>query len=342
MKLFDVTQSDYWEQFLAAQPFAQFLQSWAWGEFREMQGRAVRRVALVDEHHRWQAVVQLEYRARRFGTGYWFAPRGPVFSHALPKEKRRDVMMSLCEELLQRSELLRKTLFWRMEPLSELNDPEGLVPLRFRRVASTNPSSTVVLDVSPSIDELLSHMHEKTRYNVRLAERKGVKVRLAVTPQDVESFLNLMDETAARDKFVQHSRAYLRSTYEFLQQRGMGQIRLAELQGKILSANLEVLYGDTMTYLYGASSSEDRNVMAPFALHWHAIQDAKMRGFRLYDFWGANPQSKAMPDYKPSWEGITRFKNGWGGRLVNLAGTWDLPMNVFLYRLAFLKDFFRA
>lgn len=341
MNFFDVTSKEQWEQFQKTQPFAQFLQSWAWGEFRETQGGAVRRIALVDEKSQWLAAVQFEYRARRFGTGYWFAPRGPVFSTSLAKNKRRDVTQTLSEQMLKRLEFQQKTLFWRMEPMSELDDHSDVAPPQFRRVASTNPSSTVVLDLTPSIDDLLAGMHEKTRYNVRLAERKGVKVRVADTPEDVENFLNLMDETASRDKFIQHSRAYLRSTYDFLHAKGMGQIRLAEYNGKILSANLEVSYGDTVTYLYGASSSEERNVMAPFALHWDAIQDAKRRGFRLYDFWGANPESKDMPDYKSSWEGITRFKSGWGGRLVNLVGTWDLPMKPLAYRLAFLKDFFR-
>lgn len=341
MKLLDVTEKKRWEQFQTAQPFAQFLQSWAWGEFREMQGGAVRRIALVDEENEWLVTVQFEYRARRFGTGYWFAPRGPVFSSTLTKNKRRDALRVLSEELLKRPEMRHKTVFWRLEPLSELDEPKSVMPSQFRRVVSTNPSSTVVLDLEPSVDDLLAKMHEKTRYNVRLAERKGVEIRVAETTQDVESFLSLMDETAARDKFVQHSRAYLRSTYQFLLDRGMGQIRLAEYNGKILSANLEVLYGDTVTYLYGASSSEERNVMAPFALHWNAIQDAKDRGFRLYDFWGANPESKDMPGYKSTWEGITRFKNGWGGRLVNLVGTWDLPMNIITYRLAFLKDLFK-
>jgi len=342
MKLYDITQPETWDAFMAAQPFAQFLQSWVWGDFRASQKGTVRRIALVGDDGQWQAALQMEYRSRRFGMGYWFAPRGPVFSASLPFVARRDAMMSLCELLLVRKEMRSKTLFWRMEPVSELNAPEGLIPARFRRAHSLDPSSTMVLDLGPPEEDLLAKMHEKTRYNIRLAERKGVKTRLAKTPQDVDAFLDLMDVTASRDKFIQHSRSYLKATIDFLQERGMAQIRLAEWNGKILAANMETLYGDTMTYLYGASSSEDRNVMAPFALQWSAIQDAKLRGFRLYDFWGCNPQSKAMPDYKDSWEGITRFKQGWGGRLVNFVGTNDLPMNIFFYRMAFLRDFFRS
>ncbi len=342
MKLVYCTNQDEWDEFQSAQPYAQFLQSWSWGEFRISQHCPVQRFALVDDGGGWGVAIQLEYRRRKFGLGYWFAARGPVFAKEVKVEDRREVMMKLSEELLKIPALRRGSLFWRVEPQSELANPEGLLPLSFRRAHAMNPASTIVLDLDVPEEDLLKKMHEKTRYNIRVAERHGVNVRFANSIADIETFLNLMEETAERDHIVQHSRAYLRATYSFLHERGLAEIRVAEFQGKILAASLEVLFGDTVTYLYGASSSESRNVMAPFALHWNAIRDAKSKGFKLYDFGGSNPQSKAMYYYKPSWEGITRFKLGWGGRLLNLVGTWDLPFNIVLYRLAFIKQFFRG
>ena len=342
MKLVYCTTQDEWDEFQSAQPYAQFLQSWSWGEFRISQNCPVKRCVFVDEAGKWIVAVQLEYRRRKFGLGYWFAARGPIFAKDVKTEDRREVMMKLSEELLKIGELRRGSLFWRFEPNSELANPEGLMPLSCRRAHAMNPASTIVLDLDAAEDELLKKMHEKTRYNIRVAERHGVKVRLATSIADIETFLNLMEETAQRDHIVQHPRAYLKSTYSFLHERGLAEIRVAEVQGKILAASLEVVFGDTVTYLYGASSSESRNVMAPFALHWNAIRDAKSKGFKLYDFGGSNPQSKAMYYYKPSWEGITRFKLGWGGRLLNLVGAWDLPFNIVLYRLVFFKQFFRG
>lgn len=334
MTLTPISDRGAWEAFVAALPFAQFLQSWNWGEFRATQGSPVRRFFMTDDSGP-VAAIQLEYRKRRFGTGYWFAPRGPLFRDGLAGDDAQRAMTELVTELLARTELTRRTLFWRMEPFAELSKPEGLVPLSFWRGDALNPSSTMVLDLDRSEEELLRGMHEKTRYNIRLAERHGVHAAIAQTPADLEAFLDLMDETAARDGFVQHDRGYLRATAEFLAEKRMGRIRIARMDGRALAANLEVAYGDTVTYLYGASSSEHRNVMAPFALHWQAIREARTLGFRLYDFWGANPQSKAMPGYKPSWEGITRFKKGFGTRLVNLQGTWDLPLSRIGYLLAF-------
>ncbi|MFZ2803845.1 MAG: peptidoglycan bridge formation glycyltransferase FemA/FemB family protein [Patescibacteria group bacterium] len=341
MTLEPITDRAAWESFQTAQPYSQFTQSWAWGEFRAASGSPVRRFALV-ENGKWITAVQMEYRRRKFGMGYWFAGRGPVFASPLSSDERRSTMFELCEQLLKEKELRQRTLFWRFEPLSELSNPEGLVPLSFRRVPASNPATTIVLDLASSPDDLLKNMHEKTRYNIRLAERHGVTVRVAQQEKDVDAFLDLMDETAARDGFVQHPRAYLKATYQTLLDARMARIRLADLDGHVLAGNLEIGYGDTATYLYGASSSENRNVMAPFALHWNAIREAKALGFKIYDFWGANPQSKATFYYKSSWEGITRFKRGWGGREIDLVGTWDLPFNSFVYRLAFMRQFFRG
>lgn len=346
MKLIELTHQAPWDAFQTSRPFAQFPQSWAWGEFRASQGCPLRRFLLLDDRGDVAVAVQMEYRRRRFGTGYWFAPRGPVFSPKLAPDGRRDAMTRLCEELLKIPELRRRTLFWRMEPVSEISHPEGLVPLSFRRTPALNPASTIVLDLAPSEDELFRRMSEKTRYNIRVAEKHGVTIRSATddgrrTTSDLQAFLKLMGETAARDRFVQHDPAYLAATYEFLAARGMAHLRLAEHGGNVLAANMEIAFGDTVTYLYGASSSESRNVMAPHLLHWSAIRDAKAKGFSIYDFWGANPEWKGMHAYRPSWEGITRFKRGFGGRLVNFVGTWDLPFQPFLYLLAHPKNFFR-
>lgn len=342
MTLIEITNREEWDGWQAAQPYSQFLQSWAWGEFRETRGSKVRRFALADEAGMWRAAVQLEYRAKKFGLGYWYAPRGPIFAADVTGQRRRDAMSALCGEMLKRRDLRKASLFWRLEPLSGLSDPEGLIPLSFRRAKAGNPSSTSLISLDRWPDELQKAMHEKTRYNIRVAAKRGVSVRLAKDAKDVEAFLDLAEETARRDGFVQYPRPYLKDTYSMLHANGQAEIRLAELGGQVLSANMEMHFGDTVTYLHGASSSQERNVMAPFALHWDAILDAQRRGFKLYDWWGVNPEFKSMYYYKPSWDGITRFKLGWGGRRLDLVGTWDLPFNIYLYRLAYIKQFLRG
>lgn len=240
-----------------------------------------------------------------------------------------------------KQDLPGRTLFYRFEPTLTVEKSHGLMPIRMRRTHAMNPASTIVLDLSKSEEHLLAAMHQKTRYNIKLAAKHEVTVREGKGEQDLEAFIRLTQETASRDRFQSHSASYLRATYQFLSERNMARLRLAEYQGTILAANLEIVYGDTATYLHGASSSQDRQVMAPFLLQWEAIRAAKAEGRNYYDFWGANPESKASFYYKSGWEGITRFKEGFGGKRSDFIGTWDLPVHRFLYQLAFPQNFYR-
>jgi peptidoglycan pentaglycine glycine transferase (the first glycine) len=320
-----------WDDFIARQPFAQFTQSWNWGALRESLGQKVKRFAFVDEEGITIA-GQFIFYPKRFMKGFWYAPRGPVI---------RSDMISKAKELLQAffddlpDQLDTPSFFIRCEPPIEIGaNPSLPLSLSFFRSHAYQPASTSLIDLTKSEDEILAAMHEKTRYNIRLAERKGVIVRLESSEADAEAFFRLNKETAERDRFVTHAPVYIRQTYNFLSQLGMAAIRVAMHHGDILATNIEVRYGDTVTYLYGASSSEKRNFMAPFLLHWKAIMEAKEDGYRFYDMYGVNPLEPTSPYFKPSWEGITRFKLGWGGRRVDFIGTWELPSSPKIYRLA--------
>jgi len=331
MRLIEVKDDKAWDGFVAAQPGAQFTQSSAWGAFHASFGRTIRRFALTDADGSWMAATLFIHFQKPLFWGYWYAPRGPVFRHdALPKA--HEVLRQFCDRL-EKEGLPKPALFWRCEPAIELKRDAHPFPDRFRRSHAYQPASTLLIDLTKDEIELQSRMREKTRYNIRLAERKGVHVRLAERAEDVDAFLRLNEETSQRDRFVSRSSDYIRATYDFLHAQNMSEIRLAELNGELLAASMEVRYGDTVTYLYGASSTTKRNVMAPYALHWDAIRSAKAAGCRFYDLYGVNPEDASAPYYKASWEGITRFKLGWGGARVDYAGTWELPRHRFLYRL---------
>lgn len=339
MPVVEITDRAAWERVNAATPWAQFPQSWAWGEFRASRGEDVRRFASVSDRGEWLCWAQFAFNARRFGQGYWYASRGPVFGASVPVAERKKILHDFIVAITNAP--IRRPFFWRFEPVAEMKQPEGLLPLQLRRARTLSPSTTLLLDLAGDRETLLQGMHQKTRYNIGLAARKGVTTRVATHPDDLETFIRLHEETATRDKFTTYSADYLRATFQHMSSNGMAKIRLAFVDKKPLAGMMEISYGDTVTYLHGASSSEARNVMAPYALHWDAITQAQRDGAALYDFWGINPPSRAMPNYKPSWEGITRFKLGWGGRVVNLYGTWDLPRIPAFYVLAFPATFWR-
>lgn len=299
-----------------------FLQSWEWGAFQEKTGQKVLRVKDAETG----GMAQLARRALPFGKSYWYCPRGPLGRMAG----------------LEKASEIAGSMFLRVEPPK--TDPSTALGMtRGVKVADVQPGQTLIVDLSQDQEALLAAMHEKWRYNIRLAERKGVRVYMAGADDAsaLEVFWGLLNETTERDRFRAHDKEYYRLMLETLsgdpvadgKTRPVARLAFAEHDGKALAVNLMLYFGGTATYLHGASSRERREVMAPQLLHWKAMTDAKSRGFSAYDFWGVAPEGAE----KHPWAGITRFKRGFGGRYVSYPGTYDLPIDRFwytLYRLA--------
>lgn len=292
----ETQNSKQWNDFLLSQQTQAgiFLQSWEWGEFQKSVGRKVYRYQL--DNHRAQAIelpLPLEKK-------YWFIPRGISIGN-LEKEARK-----------------QGVLFLRFEPITEISRKYD----NSREISPIHPKETLIFDLSKSEDELLSGMREKTRYNVRLAGRKGVKCR-TIGVNEFNKFWGLMEETAKRDKFRAHPREYYEKMLGAFKDGSMKmELRVAVFNEILVASALVVYFGDTATYLHGASSYEHRALMGPYALHWDIIKNAKKEGYRYYDFWGIDEKK---------WPGITRFKMGFGGKVVNYPGTFDLPLSKFWY-----------
>lgn len=212
------------------------------------------------------------------------------------------------------------------------------MPLGMRRNHAMSPASTIVVDLKRTEDELQAAMHQKTRYNIRVAQKHEVIIQEG---EDFDAFAKLLTETAERRDWTPHARSYLKATYDFFAPRGIARLRFAKYKGQVIAANMEIAFGDTVTYLHGGSSSTSREVKAPQLLQWEAMRTAKQQGYHFYDLWGCNPEARSSYYYKFSWEGITRFKRDFGGRQVDLVGTWDLPMNKLFYHFVFWQEFIR-
>ena len=170
------------------------------------------------------------------------------------------------------------------------------------------------MDLSKSEEDLLMDMHQKTRYNIRLASKKGVTFKICKT-EEFAIFYDLLVDTYRRKGKKLFSREYFQKLYH----DHLVKIYCAEYQDKILCANMIVFYGDTVTYLHGGSSEKDKNVMAPHLLQWESIKKAKQLGLKYYDFWGIEEK----------YPGVSRFKKGFGGFEVAYPGTFDLITNKF-------------
>lgn len=320
----EITKKE-WDTHVHAQEHAEFLQSYAWGEFQRALGRTVIRKS---EAQFFFSAVQMKLP---LGFSYWYIPRGP---YLIGKN------ISVWYEVVKNMARTKGVVFLRFEPIS-MDGQEKEMFQELERVTGRGcvkqtkdiqPKTVWIIDLSKTTDQLLSSMHSKTRYNIRLAERKGVSIAHAQTKEDVlracEVFLALARKTSNRHEFRLHPEKYYRTMVEILGGDDLS-IYTAQVEGRDVAAALIIRFGDTATYLHGGSDETYRDTMAPHLLHWEIMKDIKAQGVRWYDMGGISEGS----DPRHPWAGITRFKQGFGGSVRRYAGTYDLIFQAPLYTL---------
>lgn len=292
-----------------------FLQTKAWMEFQRSLGRE------VFEYNQDNIVARVVKHRLWFGRSYLYIPHGPEMDlNAMTGGIKNPVAGFL--QWLKALAKKEKAIFVKAEPLVG-NVAQLLAERGFKKSKKEiQPGKTVVLDLAQGEDELLSVMHHKTRYNIKVAEKHGITIKDSA---DVEIFWKLMQKTTKRDRFSAHPKEY----YKKLLEQGhpaRGDIKvdlvIAYHQDKPVAGSIILLHGDTGYYLHGASDYEYRSMMAPYKLHWENIKYLKEHGYKLYDLWGINSQR---------WPGVTRFKLGWGGRVVDHPGSFDWPISSLWY-----------
>jgi lipid II:glycine glycyltransferase (peptidoglycan interpeptide bridge formation enzyme) len=182
------------------------------------------------------------------------------------------------------------------------------------------------LDLSRSEDEILAAMKQKTRYNIRLAQKKGVRIRVG-SRADLDVLYRLYAETSVRDGFVIRSAEYYRDAWGSFVDAGLAQPFIAEAEGEPVSALILFKFARTAWYMYGMSRDAHREKMPNHLLQWEAMRWAKAQGCEMYDFWGA-PDKFVESD--PMW-GVWKFKEGFGGQVVRHIGAWDYAPSPLLY-----------
>lgn len=328
-----------WDCFLAQFPQAHLLQSSAWGQVKEKNGWNV--YHLIDSGWGAQILVKQWMGIFRFA----YIPKGPVGDEELIKQwlhnqesgEENLTIIARLNEICQRERIA----FVKVEPdilLHTQRDskvcPKGFVSGQH----AIQPLRTILIDLSGDEAEILARMKQKTRYNIRLAERKGVHVEKS---HDIDLFYRMMVITGQRDGFGVHTKDYYEYTYCLFHDRGQCELFVAIYQEAPIAGLMVFAQGERAFYFYGASVDEHREVMAPYLLQWRAILWAKAKGCTVYDMWG-------IPDYEGSqleeqfekrrdglW-GVYRFKRGFGGRVVRYAGPYDFvafPVLYAFYRL---------
>ncbi len=331
-----IDQQPTWDNALLTLPAPHVLQSWAWGDFKMRWGWQAERL-LWSEANTPIAAAQLLRRPIPYTPwSFLYVSKGPVMDYAnLPLVNQ--ILADLENYARQ-----RRGLFIKIDPDIPILD-FGLPMLDLDSKIENRKSkienrhwhfspeqiqfrNTVVVDLTPTEEELLTAMKSKWRYNIRLAERRGVTIRNG-TAQDIPIFYQMYAATGARDGFLIRPAAYYQDVWQHFLANGQAEMLLASVEGQPVAGLLLFIFGTTTWYMYGASTEQHRPLMPNYLLQWSAMTQAKARGCTRYDMWGA----PNVFDESDSMWGVYNFKQGFGGQTVHGLGAYDYPVKRRLY-----------
>lgn len=311
------------------------MQSFEWGEFRKATGVTVIRRAILSGNKLTEAFTVTIHSIPKLPFTIGYLPKSSI-----PSQKILDELNRIGKEY--------KCVFIQLEPNLTISQKQTEWK-KFLETSGIKPAAhplftkyTFVLDITKSEDELLSAMHPKTRYNIRLATRKGVSVQEENTPEAFKEYLKLTHETTSRQGFYAHTPEYHKVQWKTLPHEAKepynqlsSHLLIARYEGIPLTTWILFVFKNALYYPYGASSNQHRNVMASNLMMWEAIRFGKKLGLQTFDMWGALGPD---PDPNDPWYGFHRFKEGYGAVHTEFVGSYDLVINPSIYKLYALAD----
>jgi len=317
----EISLSD-WNTFLQNHPNAHLLQTGEWGELKSAFG--------------WEAVrvingnvgAQILFRKLPLGFKIAYIPKLAFdnLSSAFSQEFWKEVDV-VCKK--------RRAIFLKIEPDTwQDNSSLKLSSFIFSK-QNIQPPRTIIVDLRGSEEDILARMKQKCRYNIRLAEKKGVIVRAW---DDIDGFYKMIQITGGRDGFGVHSLEYYRRAHNLFHPTGVCELFVAEFESKPLAALMVFARGKRAWYIYGASNDEERNRMPTYLLQWEAMLWARSKGAEEYDLWGVPDEDEVtleaqFENCSDGLWGVYRFKRGFGGELKRAAPAMDKIYNPLLYQL---------
>jgi len=313
------------------------VQTWEWGEFQELEGHKVYRLGIFDQQKIISGYTLSFHQIPHTNFSIGTILRGPKID--------KDMIENVGK--IAKGE---NAIFVKIEPdeIEKIYDNKNQL-LKNKSIVLNYPAlvtspkvafypHSFIVDLKKSEDELLSDMSPKTRYNIKLANRHGVTISHSTKDEDFEIYLKMLFDTTRRQGFYLHSENYHRRQWSILKKTTIPEIFLATYQNQTLAAFMVFKLKDRLFYPYGASLDIHREVMAPTLLMWEVIKYGQSLGLKSFDMWGClGPDAHAgLPGF-----GFHRFKQGFGGNLVQFIGTYDLVINPRYYKIYNLVDKYR-
>jgi len=323
-----------WNEFVAASPHGDVLQCWEWGELKAHTGWQPLPVAIQRQGQIAATCLVLKRPIPLVGGCLFYAPRGPIVDFTDD---------SLWGELLAEIRALaaeHNAVALKIDPAISTQDQpvsERLQAAGFRRgspqgdFGGVQPRYVMKVDISVEPDDLIMQFKSKTRYNIRLAGRKGVSVRSDCTRQDIADFHRILQITAQRDGFMVRDISYFYNIWDLIIQRNLGRMFLAYVEDELVGGTIAFVLGHQAWYVYGASSNQHREKMPNYLLQWEMIKWAQEQGCRVYDMRGVAREIDGQAQGESA--GLNRFKRGFAAQYVEYIGDWDLVFRPLAYRL---------
>lgn len=331
------SEKSKFNDFVARFPTGDLMQSYEWGDVKARSGgwKAIRLIG-EDESGRVIAAASMLIRSiPKTGRSIAYIPRGPVVDTA-----NSEVFNAFADDL-KKAAKARRAILIKIDPPVPIEDDRSARNIEnfgFRAIADptgfggTQPKCVMQLDLDREPDDLLADFKPKTRYNIRLAEKKGVCIKTDCTREDLPAFYEVLRVTARRDGFLVRGLSYFEALWDILVTNGYAKLFLSTYDGTVLGGALAFVIGDRAWYVYGASSNEHRNLMPNHLMQWEMIKWAKSIGCKWYDFRGVSPRRGAS-EAEDHLQGLNRFKDGFSPRYVEYIGEYDLPLSPMWYWL---------
>ncbi len=317
-------QETIFNHYVATHPHGDLLQTTNWGKVKASSGWQYYPLAIQEKGTLQGTALVLIKKLPYLPYTVAYSPRGPLYS----SEEALRALWNAGSQLAR----THGALVWKMDPPLLRTDrlwPELANKQNLRHqdtgldFLGVQPRFVMTLDLYPSLDTLLKNMKSKTRYNIRYAERKEVRVFIAKEKKQLSVFYTLLQETARRDGFMIRPLSYYETMWDLLVEHKLAQVFLSYKDGTPLAGAILFRLGKRAWYVYGASSNEQRNLQAAHLIQWDMIKWAKSQGCQVYDFRGVSGDlSPEHPLY-----GLYRFKEGFGAQIQEYVGEYDLPIS---------------
>lgn len=319
-------EKNNWNDLVIANPDGgHFLQSIQWGDFKEQWGWQPSR--FIFEFDGQKLAIQILKKKTPLGW-IWYCPKGPgliSFSHkfwpvlldSLAKEAKKNnaFLLKIEPEIVETEEEIKK--------YRSLGLIKSALDLQFK--------ATVFVDLKKTEEEILAGFKQKTRYNIRLAQKRGVSIKKDNSPDGIEKMYRLYAETGTRANFFLRPKEYTLSYWKKCIDANLGKIFIAYEGETPLAGLFAYFLGKKIWYKDGGSSRLRKEIMAPYALQWEAMRWAKNNGYEIYDMVAVPPKSEQ--NKKNPFEGLYKFKTGFNPEPTEFVGCLDMPINFGKYKL---------